>query len=244
LQRREQELERLRTAHEAKMQEYDLRLKAAMENSSAAEHPIHATPAHLHDQLSESRMRLAQTKAAYSQLVEEYTSLRESRGSADGAYPLPGHSGEPVYVNQEGSVRSYSPGQRRAYYTDRGMDQFELFAPHMDFGRTASPVSSLNQSYPPARPLRPEAYQQRAQNAHPMSRTQGINYNEHALHPSTAHGAARSVLASDQSSPPPSSLGQEGNRSVFSFSSDVSGDPGQEGGKPKPEVRVYGRGKS
>jgi hypothetical protein len=245
LQRREQELERLRTAHEAKVQEYDLRLKAAMESSSAGEHPIHAVPTHLHDQLSESRMRLAQTKSAYSQLLEEYTSLRESRGGADGAYPLPGYSGESAYVNQEGSVTSYSPaGSRRAYYTDRGMDQFEMFAPHMEFGRTASPVSSLNQSYPPARPLRPEAYQQRVQNAHPMSRAQGINYSEHALHPSAAHGAARSVLASDQGSPSASSLGQEGNRSVFSFNSDVSGEPIQEGGKPKPEVRMYGRGKS
>jgi hypothetical protein len=244
LQRREQELERLKTAHEAKVQEYDLRLKDAMESSSA-EHPIHAVPGHLHDQLSESRMRLAQTKAAYSQLLEEYTSLRENRGSTDGAYPLPGHPGESVHMNQEGSVRGYSPaGSRHAYYTDRGVDQFELFAPHMEFGRTASPVSSLNQSYPPARPLRLEAYQQRVQNSHPMSRTQGINYSEHALHPSAAHGAARSTMASDQSSPPPSSLGQEGNRSVFSFSSDVSGDTGHEGGgKPKPEVRVYGRGK-
>jgi len=246
LQRREQELERLRTAHEAKVQEYDLRLKAAMESSSAGEHPIHAVPTHLHDQLSESRMRLAQTKSAYSQLLEEYTSLHESRGSSDGAYPAHHHSGEPVFVNQEGSVRSYSPaGSRRAYYTDRGMDQFEMFAPHMEYGRTASPVSSLNQSYPPARPLRPETYQQRVQNAHPMARAQGINYSEHALHPSAAHGAARSLLTSDQSSPPASSLGQEGNRSVFSFNSnsDVSGEPGQESSKkPKPEVRMYGRG--
>lgn len=193
LQRREQELERLKTAHDAKMREYDLRLKEAME-------------------------------------------------SVDGAYPLPGPSGE--YINQEGSVRSYSPaGSRRAYYTDRGMDQPEFFAPHMEFGRTASPVSSLNQSYPPARPLRIDAYQQRVQNAHPMSRAQGINYGEHAHHPSAAHGASRSFLPSEQSSPPSSSVGHEGSRSVFSFSSDVSGEPGHEGGKPKPEVRTFGRGK-
>ncbi|KAI4720842.1 hypothetical protein E4T48_02984 [Aureobasidium sp. EXF-10727] len=238
LQRREQELERLKTAHEAKMQEYDLRLKEVTQSSSAAEQPINAIPVHLHDQLSESRLRLAQIKGAYSQLLEEYTDLRESKGSADAAYPLPNPSGKPGYMNQEGSVRSYSP----AYYTDRGVDQFELFAPHMDFGRTASPVSSLNQSYPPQRPLRPEAYSQRVHNSHPMSRAQGIHYGEHALHPSAAHGAARSTFGSDQSSPPPSSLGIEGNRSVFSLNSDVSEEPGKEGGKPKPEVRMYGRG--
>ncbi|CAD0108730.1 unnamed protein product [Aureobasidium uvarum] len=235
LQRREQELERLKTAYEAKMQEYDLRLKEVTESSSAAGQPIHAIPVHLHDQLSESRLRLAQSKAAYSQLLEEYTDLRESKGSADAAYPLPSHSGKFGYMNQEGSVRSYAP----AYYTDRG-NQFDLFAPHMEFGRTASPVSSLNQSYPPQRPLRPEAYSQRIRNAHPMSRAQSIHYSEHALHP----GAARSMFGSDQSSPPPSSLSQEGNRSVFSFNSEVSEEPGKESGKPKPEVRMYGRGKS
>ncbi|KAG9976180.1 hypothetical protein KCU98_g10884, partial [Aureobasidium melanogenum] len=243
LQRREQELERLRTAHDAKVQELELRLKEAMESSSSAEQPIHAIPVHLHDQLSESRLRLAQTKAAYSQLLEEYTNLRESRGSADGAHSLPIHPDETGYMTQEGNVWSHSlAGSRRAYYTDRGVDQFELFAPHMDFGRTASPVSSLNQSYPPARPLRPEAYQQRIQNSHPMSRAQSNHHGEHALHPSVAHGAARSTFGSDQSSPPPSSLGQEPNRSVFSFNSDLSEEPVKEGGKPKPEARMYGRG--
>ncbi|KAH0372116.1 hypothetical protein KCU65_g1242, partial [Aureobasidium melanogenum] len=243
LQRREQELERLRTAHDAKVQELDLRLKEAMENSSSAEQSIHAIPVHLHDQLSESRLRLAQTKAAYSQLLDEYTNLRESRGSADGAHSLPVHPDDASYMTQEGSVGGYGPaGSRRAYYTDRSVDQFELFAPHMDFGRTVSPVSSLNQSYPPARPLRPEAYQQRIQNSHPMSRAQGNHHGEHALHPSAAHGAARSTFGSDQSSPPPSSVGHEANRSVFSFTSDASEEPSKEGGKPKPEVRVYGRG--
>ncbi|KAG2162809.1 hypothetical protein VTO58DRAFT_105683 [Aureobasidium pullulans] len=243
LQRREQELERLKTAHEAKMQEYDLRLKDASEGLTAAEQPNLAVTAHLHEQLSESRIRLAQTKAAYSQLLEEFTNLRESRGAADGGYPIPSRSVDPGYMNQEGSVRNYSPaGSRRAFYTDRGAENFELFAPHMEFGRTASPVSSLNQSYPPARPLRPEAYSQRGINSNPMSRTQGAYYDEHALHPAAAYGAARSTFGSDHSSPPPSSLGQEGNRSVFSFNSEASADPSKEGSRSKPEIRMYGRG--
>ncbi|KAI5276455.1 hypothetical protein E4T47_00719 [Aureobasidium subglaciale] len=244
LQRREQELERLRTAHEAKTQEYDLRLEEAMESAPAPERSNHAVTSQLYDQLSEGRIRLAQTKAAYVQLLEEFTNLRESRSVADGGYPIPGCSGEVGHLNQEGSVRSHSPaGSRRAYYTDRGTDQFELFAPHMDFGRIASPVSSLNQSYPPARPLRPEAYQQRINSSNPMSRAHGMYHDDHALHPSTAYGAARSAIGSDQSSSPPSFVGQESNRSVFSFDSEISADHGKEGGKAKPEARMYGRGK-
>ncbi|KAG9817532.1 hypothetical protein KCU77_g17690, partial [Aureobasidium melanogenum] len=74
-----------------------------------------------------------------------------------------------------------------------------------------------------------------------MSRAQSNRHGEHALHPSAAHGAGP-TFGSDQSSPPPSSLEQEPNRSVFSFNSDLSEEPAKEVGKLKPEARMYGRG--
>lgn len=244
LQRREQELKQLKQAHEAKMQEFDMRLKEAMDGSADAEQQnVQVVTAHLHDQLSEARIRLAQVKTAYNQLLAEFTNQNEVKGlSDDGSYPIPTRSREGTrghdFMNQEGSVRSYSPANSHlAYYTDRGLDQTELFAPHMDFGRTVSPVSSLNQSYPPARPLRPEAYQQRINNANSMSRAQNAYFDEHGLHPSVAYGAARSTLGSDHSSLPPPA-------SVMSFDSDdTTSASRKEAGKPKSEVRVYGRGK-
>jgi len=150
----------------------------------------------------------------------------------------------PEYLSQEGSVRSYSPASsRQAYYTDRGMEQSELYAPHMGYGRVASPVSSLNQSYPPARPLRPEVYQQRAMNANPMSRTQGTYYNEHALHPSATYGAAPSNFGSEYA-PSITPLVREGSKSAFSFTSDDQGSmQDKDKIKPKSEERVYGRGR-
>jgi hypothetical protein len=248
LQSREQELERLKTAHDAKLQEYDMRLKEALEHSPERDQNLYATTTQLYDQLSEGRVRLAQTKAAYIRLWEEFTTLREYKGMSDtiDGHPIPRRPSESSYVNQAGSVRGYSPtSTRRAFYTDRGADQAELFAPHMDFGRSISAMSSFNQSYPPARPLRPEAYQQRIMASNPMSRAPEGYYREHALHPSIAYGAAESIIGSDQNSPPRSSIGREGNRSVFSVNShDASSGPNKDGSKLKPDVRMYGRGKS
>lgn len=248
LQRREQELEQLKHAHEAKIQEFDMRLKEAMDLPST-EQPVPVSVAHLHDQLSDLRVKHAQARAAYSQLLEEFKGYREVPHASDATsdYPVRPRSREASrqadFMNQEASSRSYSPaGSRLAYYTDRGMDQFEMFAPHMDFGRTYSPVSSLNQSYPPARPLRPEAYHQKIVNSNPMSRSAGTYFPEHALHPATAHGAARSNFGSEQSSPPPSMI-RDDSRSAFSLQSEDAADVSKDKSKSKPEFRVYGRGK-
>lgn len=245
LKHRDTKLELSRKSFEAKVAELEARLKYAESKATASsESSLPGVTAELQAMLADARLKLAHTKEKYAQLLDEYTDLKikydESvsgfSGNLDGGHAEPIFPHESQRMFQQHMVhdhQNYSPNQpvRQAYYTaDQG------------FERMQNP--STGSSYPPARPMRPDVYQQQQQmfNATPMSRSEGASISSGSFQHPAARGAARSNYSSDYDLGPPEMV-RESSKSAFSFNSDDRrSSKGEEKIKPKSDMRVYGRG--
>jgi len=257
LKHRDQELDRSKRMFQARIIELETRLDFAESDSMQRDRP--EATAELQSALADTRAKLAQTKKAYAHLLNDYTDLKirfqeamlDADPNMDRLPPMPGRPREPSnsleYRNPEGSIKSYSPVDHRLqYYPDRDHLDVDMYAPAHGY----PPAGPSMSSYPPARPLRPDAYhQQRAMNSDPMSRSESATFGDNASYTTASRTASHSMLDGERglASPAPASaqgMVREHSKSAFSINSDDGHSSTRSGGKikAKSEVRVYGRG--
>lgn len=248
LKHRDTELELSRKSFEAKLAELEARLAYAEANAMVASEPsLPDVTAELQAMLAEARLKLSHTKKAYAQLLNEYTELKIKyqegvsgfNGTFDGvpSHSMFPHESQRMFQQQMGKDRgaqNYHISQpREGYYTDHSFEHLGVHNP------------AIGSSYPPARPMRPDAYQQQQQlfNETQISRSEGASISSGSFQHPAAWGATRSTYSSEYDLGPPDMV-RESSKGAFSFNSDDRrSSKGEDKIKPKSDKRVFGRGK-
>ncbi|GAB7343121.1 hypothetical protein MBLNU457_1198t1 [Dothideomycetes sp. NU457] len=250
---RDQERERSRKVFQAKIADLEARLALA----EVGEEGQPADVTELHNRLADAQTKQLSMKRAWTKANAELQDLKlryeELLGSSetgqtglDGAAPPTRPLALPYnYAHNEG----FSNGQTNLWQgpaVGQTYQQSEMHGMQRAYSPSSQSVGMNGQSFPPNRPMRAEAFDQRQQSYSPLSRSEGT-----PAHPSPyiQPGWERSMAsgASDAGSYPGGvPIAREGSQSAFSLASDDTSL--RSDGKPKvkiqPEskVRVYGRG--
>ena len=253
---RDQERERSKKVFQAKIADLEARLALA----EVGEEGQPADVTELHNRLADAQTKQLSMKRAWTKANAELQDLKlryeELLGSTETGLDGAAQPARPLampynYSHNEGYAGNaqtnlwHGPAVGQTYQQSsdmHGMQQRGYSPASQGMG-----VGMNGQSFPPMRPMRAEAFDQRQQNYSPLSRSEGT-----PAHPSPyiQAGWERSMAsgASDSGSYPGGgmAMAREGSQSAFSLASDDTSL--RSDGKPKPKiapeskVRVYGRG--
>lgn len=252
---RDQEKETSKQAFQSKITELEARLALAESrgsaNGSASEEELEA-------RLADAQAKYLSIQRAYTRVTQELTELRikyedlvaatgmEPDGpgvAAFGATRLPPHSHG--HGSSNGNYAHYGP---QDLYQGPPVGQIYR-EPDVYMSRSyeqrGMPFAPNGQSFPPNRPMRPEAYEQKTMNTSPLSRSEGTSYHNSPIMSSewerSQRGGGSNAGTSFSAS---KELIRDRSQSAFSLGSEDSSVIDKDMVQAKSEKRVYGRGKS